>query len=46
VIANTPVVLVWMLTFLLGAALAWKLLRFTFRKLFPRRAIAAQPVSA
>lgn len=46
VIANTPVVLVWMLTFLFGAALAWKLLRFTFRKLFPRRATAAQPASA
>ena len=46
VIANTPVVLVWMLTFLLGAALAWKLLRFTFSKLFPRRATAAQPASA
>ncbi len=46
VIANTPVVLVWMLTFVFAAALAWKLLRFTFRKLFPRRATAAQPASA
>lgn len=46
VIANTPVVLVWMLTFLFGAALTWKLLRFTFRKLFPRRASVAQPASA
>ncbi len=46
VIAHTPVVLVWMLTFLFAAALAWKLLRFTFRKLFPRRATAAQLASA
>ncbi len=45
-IANTPVVLVWMLTFLFGAALSWKLLRFTFRKLFPRRATVAQTASA
>ncbi|MGH9509670.1 MAG: DUF4349 domain-containing protein [Terriglobales bacterium] len=45
-VANTPVVLVWLLTFVFGAALAWKLVRYTFRKLFPRRAGAAQPASA
>ncbi len=45
-LANTPVVLVWLITFVLAAAAAWKLLRFTFRKFFPRRANAEQPVSA
>ncbi|MCI0356153.1 MAG: DUF4349 domain-containing protein [Acidobacteria bacterium] len=46
VLVNTPVVLVWLLTFLFGVAMAWKLLRYAFRKLFPRRATAAQPASA
>ncbi|MGH9556074.1 MAG: DUF4349 domain-containing protein, partial [Terriglobales bacterium] len=45
-LANTPVLLVWLLSFAAGAALAFKLLRFAFRKLSPRRATAAQPASA
>jgi hypothetical protein len=44
--ANVPVVLVWLLTFVLASAAAWKIVRFTFRKVFPRRANAEQPASA
>ncbi len=43
-LVSIPVVLVWLLTLVAGAAMAWKLTRLAFRKLFPRRAVAEQPV--